>query len=63
MSRGRLQGVNSSLMGIGGLIAPLLYNGVFAYAIAPPRSLAGAPFYVASALLVAALALRLARAR
>ena len=56
--QGRLQGANSSLMGIAGLIAPLLYNGVLAAAIAAPLSVAGAPFYVASLLLVAALALR-----
>ena len=56
--QGRLQGANSSLMGIAGLIAPLLYNGVLAAVIAAPLSVAGAPFYVASLLLVAALALR-----
>jgi len=58
--QGRLQGANSSLMGIAGLIAPLLYNGVLAAVIATPRSVTGAPFYVAALLLLTALVLRAA---
>ena len=56
--QGRLQGANSSLTGIAGMLAPLLYNGLFAAAIAPPHDLPGAPWYVAAALLVAAMAVR-----
>jgi DHA1 family tetracycline resistance protein-like MFS transporter len=58
--QGRLQGALGSLMGIAMIIAPLLYPQVFAAAIdakdmAPGWPLLGAPFFVAAALLVAAL--------
>ena len=58
--QGRLQGANSSLMGIAGMLAPLLYNGLFAAAIVPPHDLPGAPFYLAAALLLAATGVRFA---
>ena len=58
--QGRLQGALGSLMGIAMIIAPLLYPQVFAAAIdakhlAPGWPLLGAPFFVAAALLIAAL--------
>jgi DHA1 family tetracycline resistance protein-like MFS transporter len=59
--QGRLQGALGSLMGIAMIIAPILYPQVFAAAIdakrlAPGWPLLGAPFFVAAALLIAALA-------
>lgn len=58
--QGRLQGANSSLMGIAGLFAPALYNEALAAGIAPGRNLPGAPFYIAGGLLATALAMRAA---
>ena len=46
--------------GIAGMLAPLLYNGLFAAAIVPPHDLPGAPFYLAAALLLAATGVRFA---
>ena len=61
--QGRLQGANSSLMGISGIIGPGLYTQIFALFIEPDHrwTLPGAPFIVAAAL--AAIALLLTRGR
>lgn len=60
--QGRLQGANSSVMGIANLIGPLLFTQIFASSIMGHRSweLPGAPFLLAALLLMAAgmLALR-----
>jgi DHA1 family tetracycline resistance protein-like MFS transporter len=55
--QGRLQGALASLMGIAGVIAPVLYTQVFAAAIGPYRGLGepGAPFLLAALLLVTAM--------
>jgi len=54
--QGRLQGANSSLMGVVGLFAPFLYPFVFAAAVALPGAgavaLSGAPFLLAALCLV-----------
>jgi DHA1 family tetracycline resistance protein-like MFS transporter len=57
--QGQLQGANSSLMALSGLIGPGLFTQVFAHAIAPDADwrLPGAPFLLAAAMLVAAMAL------
>jgi DHA1 family tetracycline resistance protein-like MFS transporter len=57
--QGQLQGANSSLLGIAGMIAPLVFTSVFAFAISPrhPWQLPGAPYWLASALLAASLAI------
>jgi DHA1 family tetracycline resistance protein-like MFS transporter len=62
--QGRLQGAVSSLMGVGALIGPLLFTQSFAVAIGPAQTLGlpGAPFLLASAMLLLALVLAL-RAR
>jgi len=56
--QGRLQGALGSLMGIAGVIAPVLFTQVFAAAIGPFRGLGlpGAPFLLAALLLVVAMA-------
>jgi DHA1 family tetracycline resistance protein-like MFS transporter len=63
--QGQLQGAQSSLQGIAGMIAPGLFTQVFAFSISPDRSwhLPGAPFLLAAAILTAALttALRVTR--
>jgi DHA1 family tetracycline resistance protein-like MFS transporter len=58
-SQGELQGANTSLMGVAGLIGPGLFTMIFARAIAPDATwaLPGAPFLVASALLLGAVLL------
>lgn len=58
--QGQLQGALGSLMGIAAIIAPILYPNVLAAALeakatAPGWPLLGAPFFVAAALLIAAL--------
>ncbi len=57
--QGRLQGANSCLGGIAGMIGPVLYTSTFAEFIRPHRlwQLPGAPFYLAAALLGLALLL------
>jgi len=57
--QGRLQGAITSLRGIAGLIAPALFTQTFAIFIAPERGwlVPGAPFYLASLLVAAALLL------
>lgn len=56
--QGQLQGANSSIMAVAGLVAPTLFTLTFANAIRPGSSLhlPGAPMLLASGLLVAALA-------
>jgi DHA1 family tetracycline resistance protein-like MFS transporter len=55
--QGRLQGANSSVLGIASLIGPLLFTQTFASFIGPHRNwhLPGAPFLLSALLLVAAL--------
>ncbi|HKW39748.1 MAG TPA: TCR/Tet family MFS transporter [Gemmatimonadales bacterium] len=57
--QGRLQGALASLMGIAGVIAPVLFTQVFAAAIGPFGSfgLPGAPFFLAALLLLVAMAI------
>lgn len=59
--QGKLQGANSSIIGIAGLIGPLLFTRSFAHFIDRDRSwtLPGAPFFIAAALLLTALLLAL----
>ena len=64
-AQGQLQGANSSMMGIGSLIAPVLFTQVFAWAIAGVPAgaarLPGAPFLVGAALLGGGSHCRVAR--
>jgi len=55
--QGQLQGANASIQGIANLLGPGLFTLVFAFAIRPDRAvqLPGAPFALASALLIAAM--------
>ena len=57
--QGKLQGANTSMMGIAGMIGPLLFTGIFADAIGPHRDwhMPGAPLLLASALMLAAVVL------
>ena len=63
--QGKLQGANTSLMGLAGLFGPLLFTTAFALAIGGGTSfqLPGAPMWLATLLLLAAfgLALRVAK--
>jgi MFS transporter, DHA1 family, tetracycline resistance protein len=61
--QGRLQGANTSIMGLTGIVGPGLFTGIFAWAIGPfgsvasslsPASLSGAPFLLAALLMAAA---------
>jgi len=54
--QGRLQGANSSIMGITGMMGPGIFTLTFAYAIGPGSALKlpGAPFLLAALLLAAA---------
>jgi DHA1 family tetracycline resistance protein-like MFS transporter len=63
--QGQLQGANSCLAGITGLIGPGLFTATFAEFIRPGRSwqLPGAPFLLAAALLALAFILTLGMAR
>lgn len=65
--QGRVQGANSSLMGIAGMLGPLLFSASFAWAIrdGAPWHLPGLPFLLASALFASAgvLAMRTTRGR
>jgi DHA1 family tetracycline resistance protein-like MFS transporter len=63
--QGRLQGANTGLMAITGLIGPLLFTEVFAEAIGPWRTWApvGAPFYLAAVLEILGLTLALSMHR
>ena len=53
--QGELQGALGSLRGIAMVIGPGMFSGTFAIFIAPGKSLAGAPWYLAAFLLVASL--------
>ena len=57
--QGQLQGANSSIMGITGMIGPVLFTQAFSRAIAPGVSwhLPGAPFLLAGGLLLGGLVL------
>lgn len=55
--QGQLQGANSSLMGIVGMIGPGLFTSLLAWAVAHRETLPGAPFALAAAIQLAALAL------
>jgi DHA1 family tetracycline resistance protein-like MFS transporter len=57
--QGQLQGANSSLTAMAGLVGPSIFTQVFSMFIGPtaPVYLPGAPFVVASAMLVAAAAI------
>ncbi len=63
--QGRLQGANASIMGLTGILGPLLFDSVFAAAIgtAPIVVLPGAPYILAALLMLAsaALAIRVTR--
>lgn len=63
--QGRLQGSLAALRGISGMIGPGLFTFVFALFVGPkaPEPIPGAPFLLASALLIASLALAWAVAR
>jgi DHA1 family tetracycline resistance protein-like MFS transporter len=56
-SQGKLQGAINSLRSITGMIAPVIFTQVFAYAISVRRSvhLPGAPYYLAAVLLTTSL--------
>ena len=62
---GRLQGAIASLGGFAGVMAPMLFTGVFAFCIAPGRSpwLVGTPYFLAAALLLSAMLVGSAAAR
>jgi MFS transporter, DHA1 family, tetracycline resistance protein len=64
-AQGRLQGANGSMMGLTGLAAPLLFSFTFAHFIAPDRPVQhpGAPFFLAAAIMVVALAVALTAVR
>jgi len=53
---GLLQGTNASVMGIAGIIGPVLFTQVYAFFLQPHRGLyvPGAPFFLGSALMVMA---------
>ncbi len=53
--QGRLQGANSGLMAMAGLVGPVFFTNVFAWSISGGRNLPGLTIYVAAALYVAAL--------
>jgi MFS transporter, DHA1 family, tetracycline resistance protein len=63
--QGKLQGANSSITGIAGMIGPGLFSLSFAYFVDRNRTwtLPGAPFLLAAALLLMALVLALRAAR
>jgi DHA1 family tetracycline resistance protein-like MFS transporter len=56
--QGRLQGALSSLRGIGGMVAPVVFTQAFATAIRPdsPFPVPGAPYLLASAMVIASVA-------
>jgi MFS transporter, DHA1 family, tetracycline resistance protein len=57
--QGKLQGMNSGIMAVAGLIGPTLYSQTLKYGVLPETSpaLIGLPFYIASALLLLCVAL------
>lgn len=55
-SQGRLQGALASIMGLAGMIAPTLFTGALSWGIADGGpNLPGAPYFIASLLVLAAL--------
>lgn len=60
--QGQLQGANSSLMGIAGMVGPLIFTAVFSAAISPTATvqIPGAPFLLAGALHLVAIIVALA---
>jgi DHA1 family tetracycline resistance protein-like MFS transporter len=58
-SQGKLQGAINSLRAITGMVGPVLFTQVFAFAISPRASvhLPGAPYYLATLLLLSSLLL------
>ena len=63
--QGRLQGANSSIMAMAGLVGPLLFTQVLGAVVRAGRTspFAGAPFLLSSALFVAAFAMAVATRR
>jgi DHA1 family tetracycline resistance protein-like MFS transporter len=61
--QGRLQGANSGLMAVAGIVGPLLFTGVFAWSVDRPHEGLGlgTAIYLAAAFLLAALVLALAQ--
>ena len=61
--QGRIQGALASLISLAGILGPTLYTGAFALFIGDkaPVELPGMPWFIASALLAAALALAVHR--
>ena len=59
--QGRLQGANSSLLGIAGMMGPFFFTHAFAWGISPGMGwrLPGAPFFLAATLLLLGLGLAL----
>jgi DHA1 family tetracycline resistance protein-like MFS transporter len=57
--QGALQGATSSITGVTGMLGPIIFTQVFAFAIAPERvtPIPGAPFLLAGAILWFALGL------
>lgn len=57
--QGQLQGANSAIMSVGGLMGPAIFAGSFAYFIAAERpfELPGAPFFIACGMLTVCVAL------
>ena len=57
--QGRLQGANTSLQSLAGIVAPLLFGWAYSAAVAPGQAVAmsGAPFLLASAILLIGVAL------
>lgn len=55
--QGQLQGANGSLMGIAGMIGPLLFPSIYAYSVNPstPLNTPGMPFLVAAGCLAVAI--------
>jgi DHA1 family tetracycline resistance protein-like MFS transporter len=54
--QGRLQGANSSLMGMANMVGPIVFTQIFAAAIEPRWRLPGAPFLLSAGLLMLASA-------
>jgi DHA1 family tetracycline resistance protein-like MFS transporter len=55
--QGKLQGALGSLFGVAGMIGPIVFTQVFASAIGPQWNLPGAPYWLATLLLIGSLLL------
>lgn len=55
--QGRLQGANGGVMSVAGIVGPVMYSQVFAWAIGPGRAgrIAGAPYFLAASLVLVGL--------